>query len=274
MMMQTSNSDAPSKTEAPRPRVQSVARALALLMEVASSSEGLTAKELSDRLGLSRQTTYHLLHTLRETGFLIKGSENRHELGLAVGTLAEAFNRQLSPSAELLSIAREVAEETGEAAYISGWLLGDVVVLANVPGRHSVRVRDLSVGTMGDAYARASGKTLLAFSPPAIADRYLLLHPRQQVGEATIVDHEGLEVEFSRIRHQGFALDIEGYSAGICCISVPLGRDAATYVVSISCPKDRFLSNKDDYVRVMLRIAKKSAGWFIPPRTQVTPTPS
>ena len=255
MMMQVSDGDNLERDGTDRPRVQSVARALALVMQVAASPDGLTAKELSDLLGLSRQTTYHLLHTLRQAGFLVKSSEHRHQLGMTVGTLAEAFNRQLAPPAHLLSLARQVADRTGEVTYIAGWHLGEVVILGSLPGRHSVRVGELVVGMLGDTHARASGKALLAYALDEARDRYLESHPRDRLTESTITDLGELEVQFERIRNQGYALDLEEFSEGICCISVPLDPDPVTYVMSIACPKDRFLRNRDSYIATMLDVA-------------------
>ena len=47
-----------------RPRIQSVARALAILLDVAREDGGLTVREIADRQGLRLPTTYHLVHTL------------------------------------------------------------------------------------------------------------------------------------------------------------------------------------------------------------------
>ena len=79
----------------------------------------------------------------------------------------------------------------------------------------------------------------------------------------TIIDRDELEVEFARVREQGFAFDLEEFSEGICCISVPVDRGAWTYVMSIACPKERFLRNKDDYLAVMLKVTGDT-GWSIP----------
>src|SRR6516165_10861528 len=81
----------------PKPRVQSALRAISILLEISQSSNGLRVKDISDRLDLSRQVTYHLLHTLQTTGIIRKNESNRYVLGLAAVAIAEGFQRQLAP---------------------------------------------------------------------------------------------------------------------------------------------------------------------------------
>lgn len=112
---------------------------------MAQSDTGLSTKEISERVGIGRQATYHLLHTLAGAGMLTRDDRNRYPLGVRVGTLAEGFTQQLAPSEHLGPIVRELARETGEMAYASGWWSGEISVLAVARGGAwgwlSVRVR-------------------------------------------------------------------------------------------------------------------------------------
>src|ERR1700756_2847417 len=85
----------PDHDDESRPRIQSVGRAAAVLYAVAASPHGLAPREISDRTGITRQTVYHLVHTLVETRLLRRSAENRVVLGLGVGTLAAAFEHHI-----------------------------------------------------------------------------------------------------------------------------------------------------------------------------------
>ena len=65
-----------------KPRIQSAERTVAVLLTIAISLDATKAKEISDALGLPRQVTYHLLHTLLGTAVLRKNMQNRYVLGL------------------------------------------------------------------------------------------------------------------------------------------------------------------------------------------------
>ena len=103
-----------SQIEPVAPRVQSVSRAMGILVAVATTPRGLTAREISEQLGLNRPTAYHLLRTLHDEAFLMRGSDRRYRLGLRIGTLAEGFARQLVPDESLTPYVRLLAEKTSE----------------------------------------------------------------------------------------------------------------------------------------------------------------
>ena len=136
------NSDAKSTVLAPKaepkPRVQSALRTISIVLAIADSSSGLKVKEILERLGLSRQVTYHLIHTLQSTGIIRKNENNRYVLGLAASTIAEGFRRQLAPPEHLAPRVRAIVAATGETAYAGGWVDGEIVALATAPGASPV----------------------------------------------------------------------------------------------------------------------------------------
>ena len=124
----------------PKARVQSALRTISILLTVSQSRDGLRVKEITEKLGLSRQVTYHLIHTLQSTGILRKNESNRYVLGLAAVAIAEGFRRQLAPPEHLGRRVRSIVEATGEAAYASGWIGGEVVAVLSARGNSPVGV--------------------------------------------------------------------------------------------------------------------------------------
>jgi DNA-binding IclR family transcriptional regulator len=98
--------------------IQSLVRGLRVLQEVARSEDGLTAKEISDALNLSRPTAHNLATTLLSERFLMKHEKpTRYALGSAAGELLHtaAENRRRSLARKL--ILDLVARDSG-AGYI------------------------------------------------------------------------------------------------------------------------------------------------------------
>jgi IclR family transcriptional regulator, acetate operon repressor len=244
--------------EQARPRVQSAARAVGILLEVAKSGNGLTTKEISERVGISRQATYHLLHTLSETGMLTRPDRNRYVLGLRVGTLAEAFARQLEPSEHLAPIVRELAQETGETCYATGWWSNEISVLAIARGTNPVRAAEITQGHVAQAHARASGKLLLAYATPSVRRQYLDSNELSAVTSNTITDIGDLELEFEQIRKQGYAEDDEEFAAGLCCLAVPLDEGLSPFSLVLSAPRERFIDERERYLERLLSTASKA----------------
>jgi DNA-binding IclR family transcriptional regulator len=241
--------------KAAQPRVQSVARAIAILAAVADSPGGLRAMEIAARLGLGRQGTYHLLHTLVGCGMLARNQENRYVLGLQIATLADAFTRQLAPPEHLAPLVRQVAVETGETAYAVGWRDGEIVNLVSAPGSNAIQATTVPQGYYRFAHARATGKLLLAYAAPEVREAYLSDHAMERRTPKTLVARSALEAELTRIQEDGFATDREEFALGLCCLAVPVGR-GATFAIGISAPVERFNAEFDGYLDTLRRVAQ------------------
>jgi IclR family transcriptional regulator, acetate operon repressor len=242
--------------EHPATQIRSVARAVQILLHLAQRGQPATAKETATALGLHVATTYHLLNTLVVEGMLTKDSSRRYQLGPNVGVLSDAFERQLSPPADLLSGLRRLAETSGETAYLSAWRQGDIVVLDSIEGSHAVRVGGLHRGTGGDAHARASGKLLLAHASPDTRESYLSSRELRAVTDHTITDAVQLEEEFNRIRDRGYSADEGEFLEGVACLSAPIfGSGVVIGAYTVSVPVARFTDSRQALVDAVVGAA-------------------
>lgn len=239
------------QTAQPRPRIQSAARSIAVVLEIARSGEGLRAVDIAQRLKLPRQVTYHILHTLLATGIIRKTEQNRYFLGLAAAVIADGFRRQLALSEHLAPLVRSVAAGTGETAYASGWLDGQIVALVSARGHLPIHAGELPLGYSGHAHARASGKLLLAFSDPAIVDDFLARNQLVSRTAHTITSAKRLRDELAIIRRQGYAVDDEEFSEGLCCLAAPLEGLGDTFAICVAVPTERFSENLKRYLRIL-----------------------
>jgi DNA-binding IclR family transcriptional regulator len=239
------------------PRVQSVARAMAILGAVADSPHGLRAMEIAAALGLGRQATYHLLHTLVACGMLTRNRQNLYVLGLRTASLADAFERQMALPEHLAPLVRRIAAETGETAYAAGWRAGEIVNLVSAPGSNPIQAMTVPQGFSGHAHARATGKLLLAHAPDDLRERYLAGHELAPRTPHTVTSRDALDAELARVRADGFATDRQEFAPGLCCLAVPIGRTAAGFAIGLSAPVDRFEARFGDYLRIMLELVRR-----------------
>ncbi len=237
-------------------RIRSVSKAVRILVRVADADDGVSAKDVAEGLGMPIATAHHLLSTLVAERMLSKDLRRRYHLGPLVGALTEAYQRRPGPPEWLLEPLRMLATDTGETAYLSGWMHDEAVVLATMEGSHAVRVQGLHTGFAGSAHARASGKVFLAFSEPAQRDRHLSRHVLEPLTPNTITDPATLQYELARIADRGYALDLEEFTLGVRCVSAPVlsGRVAA-YAYTVSVPRDRFDREREALIAAVLRAA-------------------
>jgi IclR family transcriptional regulator, acetate operon repressor len=237
-------------------RIQSVARAVRLLMLIASGETDGTAKELARATGIAVPTTHHLLSTLVDEGMLAKDSAARYLLGTKAAVLADALERAVTAPEYLLEPLRQLSATTGETSYVASWRRGDIRVLASIEGHLPVRV-SLPLGPYTDAHARATGKLLLAMTAEEMRRAYLAAHPLRPLTPRTIADPTRLEAEFEKIRADGYAVDEEQFQPGVSCVAGPVideGVVVAAY--SISVPSPRFAESKQRLIDAVLSVAQ------------------
>ena len=240
--------------------IRSVARASRILVQLGEYPDGRTAKEVAVALSLPLPTTYHLLGTLVAEGFATKDSRRRYRLGPALGTIADAYIRGFKPPEYLVGPLYRLAEETGESAYVVTWRHDRMVVLASVEGDNAVRVAGINLGHVESAHARAGGKLLLAFAPPAVRAGYLALNPLVPVTPRTIVQPDEFELELEGIRLRGYAVDDEEFREGVSCVAAPViegGHAVSAY--SLSAPSERFGRRRAELIDSVLAATRRAA---------------
>ena len=102
-----------------RQRVASVARALALLDEVARSDAGLGVNELARRIGVNASTASRLLGTLEDGGFVERSPDGPYRLGLKFVALSDRVLGQLDVRERARPWLTWLVQETSETATLS-----------------------------------------------------------------------------------------------------------------------------------------------------------
>ncbi|MFD0682878.1 IclR family transcriptional regulator [Actinomadura fibrosa] len=148
-------------------QVPAARRALAVLRLLAGSAGPLPASAIARSLGLPRSSTYHLLTAMAEDGFVAYVPEERRwGLGVAAFEIGSAYLRHEPLERLARPLLRRLVDRVGEIAQL-GVLHGaeTLYLLKEQPPRHATLVTD--VGVRMPAQLTASGRSMLAFLPPA-----------------------------------------------------------------------------------------------------------
>src|SRR5437879_11265585 len=119
--------------------IRSVSRASRILVHLGERQASRSAKEIAAALALALPTAYHLLGTLVGEGLLTKDSGRQYQLGPALAAISEAYMRQFTPPDYLVGPLRQLAEASGETAYVGCWRQNRLAVLAAVAARNAAR---------------------------------------------------------------------------------------------------------------------------------------
>ncbi|MDQ2850713.1 MAG: IclR family transcriptional regulator [Actinomycetota bacterium] len=193
---------------------------LAILQAMARHAEPVSAATIGREVGIPRSSTYHLLATLRDRGFVTHLSEQkRWGLGVSAFELGSAYNRQ----APLQRIARtaliRLVDATTHNAHLVVLHGRDVlyVIEERAPRRPSL-VTD--VGVRLPAGLTASGLAMLAALP---ASQLRALYPDR----AAFVQRDGrgpasltaLRSELAQVRQRGYAREKDSVTAGFASVA-------------------------------------------------------
>ncbi len=208
-----------------RQRVASVARALALLDEVARSDAGLGVNELARRIGVNASTASRLLATLEEGGLVERSADGPYRLGLKLVALSDRVLGQLDVRERARPWLTWLVEETGETSTLSVPGGGAAITVDFVPSSSSV-VSMARVGRPSVAHATAAGKVMLAFGSPGVP-----AVPDPPVAELvafterTITDPDALAAELAVVRESGIAEAVGEREPDLNALAAPvIGR--------------------------------------------------
>ncbi|MCW2821199.1 MAG: IclR family transcriptional regulator [Marmoricola sp.] len=217
--------------------VQSVERALGLLELVAAKRSAVSLSELARSSGLPPATLHRLARTLVDLGYLRQGATRQYALGPRLALLADSSSAQLGAAARP-HLAHLVAE-IGETANLAMLDRDLVAYVAQVPGRHSMRMFT-EVGRRVQPHCTAVGKALLAAT--CTDDEVRALFGRTGLTRHTphtLTDPETLVAQLAGIRERGYAVDEGEQEVGVRCVAVHVTGSSLPLALSVSGPAPR-----------------------------------
>lgn len=233
--------------------VQSLERAFDLLERMADAGGEVGLSELAGSSGLPLPTIHRLMRTLVACGYVRQHANRRYALGPRLIRLGESASRLLGTWARPY-LARLV-EETGETANMALLDGDEVVYVAQVPSRHSMRMFT-EVGRRVMPHSTGVGKVLLAASTPDEVRALLARTGMPAATERTITTPDGFLKALDHVREVGYAVDDNEQELGVRCIAVSVPDSPTAAAISISGPAGRVTdAATDKFVPLMHEIA-------------------
>jgi IclR family KDG regulon transcriptional repressor len=216
--------------------IQSLERAFAILEEIARHREGINLGELSKAVGLHNSTTFHLVKTMAQLGYISQLRDSkRYRIGAKLFTLAAGALDEST----LLSLATPVLEgltaATGEAGHFAIRSANEIVVIARTAGSGLLQLADRT-GATRPAHATALGKVLLAAMSDAEVRRFLAEADLRRYTAKTLSEPAAILREIGEARRKGIAYDDGEFDEEVRCVAVPVydfaGRVAGAIGIS------------------------------------------
>jgi DNA-binding IclR family transcriptional regulator len=210
--------------------VQSLARAFAIMEEIARNRDGIGLADLSKRVGLHNSTTFHLVKTLVSLGYVRQMMDSkRYRIGRPLFALAASALDEVEMVSLATPILEDLSRETGESAHFSVRMDDAVVVLARTGGKGAFQLNDRA-GAVRPAHCTALGKIMLAALPVDQFEQYLARAELAALTPKSITAAEPLRREIAEVRRTGLAIDDGEFDGEVRCIAVPV-RDFSGQVI-------------------------------------------
>lgn len=228
---------------------RTVERALSILDAFDADHPRLTLQQIGERIGLSKATTFRLVNSLSDAGYLVRLENQDYSLSLKLVRMAGVVCSTLSIQDIAKPFMSELSQRTGEAVTLNT-IVGHerlCIDLVQSPSPLMVFVRR---GEHVPLHLGATAKILLAYMPPDELEAVL-----DKVGNTAKFSRKALYRQLKQFRNQGYAHTSGERVVGITAVSVPLhdGSGRVRYCLAISGPAVRLDSRVDEFIRLALK---------------------
>lgn len=234
--------------------IQSVDRALGLLEYIAEHPEGgFSLAELTEHMNMDKSSVFRILATLMKHR-LVRQEENRksYRLGYGVFSLASSLYHQMKITQVASPVLRGVARKTRENAHLAA-RSGPLAVFIDREQGSNIITANTNIGDTEELFCTAVGKSLICDFSFQEIELLFAKHPLERYTPQTITELPLLLQELSRVRSQGYALDIEEYNLNVVCVGGPIYDFTGKIVAAlgISGPKDRMMAEMERNLRIV-----------------------
>lgn len=231
-----------SRTRKQVPPIRALERGCAVL-EAVGEAGSASLSEIARATGLSVSTTFRVLETLRQCGYVEQvAATGMHHLGFRAAQIGAKYADN-SPLPRAAHMAMQklvgVVNETANLAVLDN---GEVVYIHQVEAQQGIIRMFTHLGARAPLHCTGVGKILLAWRHDEDARQLLERRPLVSYTPSTITSIEKFMEELAIVRQQGFAVDDEEREPGVRCVTAPVrGADGSVAAaISVSGPTTRF----------------------------------
>lgn len=236
--------------------VRALHRALSILECFNYENPVLSLQEISAQSGLPKSTTFRLVATLVNAGYLLQRADQRYTLSYKLLLLGNVVQQTLDIYEVTQPIIKELAELTGETITLSAPAGFERICVSMVESRSSLKAIALLGARLPLLYG-ATGKTFLADMSDADIDHVW----RHQQDPNRKVTKKSLLEAIRTIRKNGYTVTRNDRIQGVIAISIPI-RDAAhkiRYVMTVTGPGERIEGREKQIVGLLRKAGDRIA---------------
>jgi len=234
--------------------LNSIEKAIKVLLKFQKSGATHGIRELSNELGFSPATVQRILKTLKKHDFVRQDDNTRQYY---IGNIFYSFIQALNRSNDLTSIARryieDLAQRTKETSHINIIETGHRLCIDTIESPLTLKA-GMPMGHRSPLYAGASAKCLLAFSSPDYIAEYIEKTILDPLTDNTISNVSNLKKELEQISAQGFAVSLGERTPGLGSLSAPVFDHNGSLMASLSLAIPEIRFSQTEYLEECMNV--------------------
>ena len=201
-----------------------VQKTIEILKLLASTEEGLTITQISQKLGLVKTTVFNIIHTLESQEFLEVDLKTKvYRIGTEAFHVGSAFLKNRSLDSVTRPILFDLRNKTNETVYLAGRSGTHNLIYLMKFRSNSIYQTIFSVGDVRHLLTTALGKAILAALPNEIALSCVTEQMYKTSSIPSICDSTSLKTYLHSVRKIGFATDMTNENSTIACpVAAPI----------------------------------------------------
>ncbi|MEB2399841.1 MAG: IclR family transcriptional regulator [Alcaligenaceae bacterium] len=233
--------------------MRAVDRIFSVLDAFTPTDPKLTLQEISDRVSLSKATTFRLVNSLCDAGYLARLDDQKYCLSMKLIKLAGVVASGLSVRDIARPILVDIGNKTGETISLNT-AVGHDRVCIDVVESSSRLMHIVNLGEHAPLFYGATGKMLLAFLPEEEQLAVLNTLP----ADFPMTPKE-LKAELDKIHTQRYAITKSERVIGSLAISVAIFNinDRGKYAITLTGPEERMRGQLEQNLELMLNAQRE-----------------
>ncbi len=213
--------------------VQVLQRAMDVLEVIGTSTDPVSLKNITERVGLPKSTVYRILSNLESRGYICCSNEGGYRLGVTFLTLGQKAERGF----ELKRLARphmtRLNQLTNESVHLGVLARNKVLYLDSIDSPHTIRLV-AQIGGSNHLHCTSLGKALLIAHTDDEIRQILIEAGMERRTHYTLVTPEAFLKEMEVVRRVGFGFDDRESDNECFCIGAPIYNHLGQVLAAIS----------------------------------------
>ncbi len=232
--------------------VKQVQYAFQILEFFADRRNPATLSEISDHFGWPRSSTFNLIETLNQGGYLYEPKyragyyPSRKLFKLAYQTIVDG-----PISERLRTCVANIAARTDETAALCA-LSGPQTVFVEVVESSSPIRYFAHIGQRVPTQATSAGRALLAMLPQKERSAILRKCELKRYATGTLMSIDQVEAEVKASKERGWAQNINGFEPELVGLAVPMPLGERQFSLMVAGPSYRMLDRIPELAKMLL----------------------